>query len=76
VGRTNGAADNGELRGFYVENGVPYAIVFNRSNNRGNRCILVTPRSLEQVRRGQTRLLNTVQDPVPCPSPTGVAQLP
>jgi hypothetical protein len=76
VGRTNGAADNGELRGFYVENGVPYAIVFNRSNNRGNRCILLTPRSLAQVRPGQTRLLNIVQDPVPCPAPTGVAQLP
>jgi hypothetical protein len=76
VGRTNGAADNGELRGFYVENGVPYATIFNRSNNKGDRCILVTPRNLGQVRRGQTRLLYTILDPVPCPAPTGFSQLP
>jgi predicted extracellular nuclease len=64
VGRTNGAADNGELRGFFVgENGSPYAVVFNYRHNKGNRCILVTPRSLDLVRKGQTRMMNTVADP-------------
>gem|GEM_PF-6311523 len=67
VGRTNGAADNGELRDFFVEEGVPYAIVFNRSNNQGDRCILLTPRSLDVVKKGQTRLMTTVEDPVACP---------
>ncbi|MFP4435804.1 MAG: ExeM/NucH family extracellular endonuclease [Chloroflexaceae bacterium] len=67
VGRTNGAADNGELRDFFVEEGVPYAIVFNRSNNKGDRCILLTPRSLDVVKKGQTRLMTTVEDPVACP---------
>ncbi len=76
VGRTNGASNNGQLRGFYVEGGVPYAVVFNRSKNKGDRCILVTPRSLAQVRRGQTRMVNIVQDRVPCPSPTGFPVLP
>jgi hypothetical protein len=68
IGRTNGAADNGELRGFYVENGIPYIFVFNRSNNRGDRCILLAPRTLVRAQRGQTRLLDKLQDPVACPS--------
>jgi len=68
VGRTNGAADNGELRDFFVEEGVPYAIVFNRSNNKGDRCIRLIPRSLDGVKKGQTRLMTTVEDPVSCPA--------
>jgi uncharacterized protein len=76
VARTNGAGDNGQLRGFFVEGGVPYAIVFNRSNNKGDRCILLTPRSLAKVNKGQTRLMNNVNDNyLPCP-PTSYAQLP
>ncbi len=63
VGRTNGAGNNGELRGFFMEGTFPYAVVFNNSRNKGNRCILVTPTSLEQVRKGQTRMGTTVQDP-------------
>ncbi len=70
VGRTNGASNNGNLRGFYVENGVPYAIVFNRSNNQGDRCILLTPRSLDVVKKGQVRLQNNVNNNyTPCPAP-------
>ncbi|NJN16320.1 MAG: CSLREA domain-containing protein, partial [Oscillochloris sp.] len=69
VGRTNGAADNGQLRGFYVENGVPYALVFNRSKNKGDRCILLTPRSLDVVKKGQTRMLLNLNDNyAPCPA--------
>jgi uncharacterized protein len=68
VGRTNGAADNGGLQGFFVQDGIPYAIIFNSSKNKGDRCILVTPRSLDQVLKGQTRLTETVQDPYPCPA--------
>lgn len=63
VGRTNGAGNNGELRGFFVEADVPYAVVFNLSRNKGDRCILITPRSLEVVRKGQTRMVETVTDP-------------
>jgi hypothetical protein len=64
VGRTNGASDNGELRGLFVDAaGTPFAVIFNRSNNKKNRCILVTPRTLEPVKKGQTRILRTVADP-------------
>jgi hypothetical protein len=66
IGRTNGAADNGELCGFYVEDNIPYVIVYNRSKNRGDRCILLAPRTLVRVQPGQTRLLDKLQDPVPC----------
>lgn len=76
VGRTNGAADNGELRGFFVEDGLPYVVVFNRSNNKGDRCILLTPRTLALVKKGQTRLMLNVDDNfTPCPA-TSSEQLP
>ncbi|MBX0330345.1 right-handed parallel beta-helix repeat-containing protein [Oscillochloris sp. ZM17-4] len=67
VGRTNGARDDGDLRGFSVEGGVPYAIVLNKAKKKDDRCILISPRSLEVVRRGQIRLMDIVQDPTPCP---------
>jgi hypothetical protein len=76
VGRTNGASDDGQLRGFFVRDSIPYAIVFNRNNNVGNRCILLTPVSLSVVRKGQTRLVTNVNNNyVPCP-PTSSAVLP
>jgi len=59
VARTNGDDDNGDLRGFYVENGIPYAIILNHSSRYGNRCIAVTPQNLSTVQIGQTRLMNT-----------------
>ncbi|MEI7771456.1 MAG: hypothetical protein WCI67_15805, partial [Chloroflexales bacterium] len=70
VGRTNGSDDNGALRSFYVQGGVPYAITYNLSKTKGNRCILVTPASLAVVLNGQTRPMTTVGDPVPCPGET------
>lgn len=69
VGRTNGASDNGELRGFFIDDGIPYAIVFNRSRNKGDRCILIVPRNFDVVRKGQTRLVYNLVDPFPCPAP-------
>jgi predicted extracellular nuclease len=69
VGRTNGASDNGELRGFFIDDGIPYAIVFNRSKNKGDRCILIVPRNFDVVRKGQTRLVYNLVDPFPCPAP-------
>lgn len=70
VGRTNGAGDNGTLTGFFVDDGIPYAIVFNRSNNKGDRCIQLTPRSLDVVKKGQVRLQTNVNDNyTPCQAP-------
>ncbi|NNJ12590.1 hypothetical protein EKD04_019885 [Chloroflexales bacterium ZM16-3] len=67
VARTNGDDDDGDLVSFYVQGGVPYAIIANHSHKKGNRCILITPKSLAVVKKGQTRLMRTVAYPVPCP---------
>lgn len=67
VGRTNGANERGELRGFFEQGGVPYAIVF---NGKLGRCILVTPASLDPVGPGNGRTTVVAQDPAPyCPAP-------
>ncbi|WP_165360523.1 choice-of-anchor Q domain-containing protein [Candidatus Chloroploca sp. Khr17] len=76
VGRTNGARDNGELCGFYVEDGIPYAIIFKQARNKADRCILVTPVSLAPVKKGQTRFVKLLADPVPCSAATGSQMLP
>jgi hypothetical protein len=69
VARTNGTRDNGDLCGFMITDGIPYAIIYNRNQRRGDRCILVTPSSLERVvpgRAGGTGGMTIVADPVAC----------
>lgn len=56
LGRTNGEGENGTLVAFFVDNQVPYAVVKAYSVQKGWHYRLITPPSLEQVKKGQTRI--------------------
>mgnify|MGYP005841008841 CR=1 FL=1 len=56
VGRTNGAGENGKLTAFYVQQDVPYAIVKSYTVQMGEHYRLITPPTLDKVKKGQTRI--------------------
>jgi len=58
VGRTNGNSDNGTILDFAVVDGIPYVLI---ERNNGE-VIVVTPVSLDPRKKGQTRVMNTVEE--------------